>query len=133
MGWFSRKKKKVPYIPQGRIGYYRKWDTIYGYYYVIVVEEIGRIGIRRKVKILEVDIFRDCSKSEKQCLDNYGMGDWVKAENFSWESEDDKARRLMGIPEQTYMINEDDVDEDIQYRHIEEENRTLTPHNFITD
>jgi hypothetical protein len=125
--WPFKKKKKKPYIPQGRIGYFRKWDTIYQYYYVIIVEEIGRIGLRRKVKILEVDIFRDCNKSKSQCLNNYGMGEWVKAENFSWESEDDKARRLIGIP-QTYELTEEE-EEDIQYTY--RENRTLTPHTFI--
>ena len=52
MGIFSifKKKRKVPYIPQGRVGYFRKSSSAWKY--IIIMEEIGRIGVRSQVKIL---------------------------------------------------------------------------------
>jgi len=127
---FKKKKTYVPYAPQGRIGYFRKHDTIRDYYYVIVVEQIGEIGIRRKVRILEVDIFRECPKSKSQVLDNYGMGEWVRSENFSWESDSRRAERLGQIPQQTYQVDQDELEDDIIYR--QPDDRQLTRHNFLT-
>jgi len=55
MGWFSKKKKVVtPYTPQGRLGYHRIADGDYNY--TMVVEEIGKISYRSKLRILEIDI-----------------------------------------------------------------------------
>ena len=119
------KKKKKPYIPQGRIGYF--YRNNWPFHYSIIVEQVGRINDRSRVKILEIDIHRDCSKSKSAILHNYSRGEWILTNQFIWETEDDKARRLIGIP-QTYELTEE-VDEDIQYTY--RENRTLTPHNFI--
>lgn len=130
MGWFKRKSKKVPYIPQGRVGYFYKND--WPFHYSIIVEEIGRINERSKVKILEIDTHRDCSKSDSQILRDYSRGEWIITRQFTWESEEDKARRLIGLP-RPYMVEEDEINEDIQYRYREDNNRTLTPHNFITE
>jgi hypothetical protein len=98
--WPFKKKKKVPYIPQGKIGYFYKND--WPFHYSIIVERIGQIDDRSRVKILEVDIHRDSNKSESQVLHNYSRGEWVITRQFTWESEEDKARRLIGVP-LTYM------------------------------
>jgi len=125
MGWFKKKKKKkVPYIPQGRVGYIRK-EINNLYYFTTIFEEIGRIGSRSKVRIIEVNIDRDCNKSEHQCLTTWGIGDWLTSAHVRWESEQQRAERLGQTIPITYEMEEEDLEEDIQY--------TLTPHNFTEE
>lgn len=92
MGWF--RKKKVPYVPQGRIGYYRKND--YPWYFTVIVEEIGRIGTRSKIKIIDLSIDRDCDKSKKSCLKKFGIGDYIITNNINWETDEQRAIRFGG-------------------------------------
>jgi hypothetical protein len=121
MGWFSKKKKKVPYIPKGRVGYLRK-ELSNLYYFTVIFEEIGRIGARSKIRVIEVDIDRDCNKTEGQCLTRWGIGDWLNTESIHWENDQQRAERFGQETPVTYEMEEEELEEDIQY--------TLTPHNF---
>lgn len=118
---FKKKSKKVPYIPQGKVGYLRK-DISNIYYFVVIFEEIGQIGNRSKVRILEVDVDRDCNKTKKQCLDRWGIGNWLTTSNIHWETDRQRAERLGHTTPITYDMDEGELEEEIQY--------TLTPHNF---
>jgi hypothetical protein len=121
MSWFRKKKNVIPYIPQGRVGY-RRVSNEYPFCFTIVVEEIGKIGIRSKIRILEVDIDKDCIKTKEQCLLKWGLGDWVPTDYINWETDCQRADRL-GIPIE-YEVKVDDLEEETLYR-------TITPHNFI--
>ena len=118
---FKKKSKKVPYIPQGKIGYLRR-EIGNIYYFVVIFEEIGQIGARSKVRILEVDIDRDCNKTKKQCLDRWGIGDWLTTSNINWETDRQRAERLGHTTPITYDMDEEELEEETQY--------TLTPHIF---
>ncbi len=89
---FKRKKEKVPYVPQGRVGYFRKNQPFFAY--TIIVEETGRIGSRSRVKILTVSIDRDCGKSESACLKNWGYSNWISTNNITWETDEQRQIRL---------------------------------------
>ena len=120
MGWFSKKKKVIiPYTPQGRIGYRRMSD----HDYTIVVEEIGKISHRSKLRILEIDIDISSTKTKKQCLNSWGFGTWVRSDFIHWETLDEKLIRLNQTPP-SYLLDEDDLIEETNYR-------VLTQHNFI--
>jgi hypothetical protein len=123
MNWRFWKKNQseeefVPYIPQGRLGYKRlNLNNIW--YFTIIVEKIGEIGNRCKIKVIEVDVDRDCNKTKTQCLHKWGGGDWVDTSYFIWESEEQRFLRR-GTP---YMVPEEILEpEEIEYK--------LTPHNF---
>jgi hypothetical protein len=118
---FKKKKVIVPYVPLGRVGYVRK-ELVGTYEFTAVFEEIGQIGQRSKVRILEIDVDRDCSESKQQCLTRWGIGDWVRTTNISWETDEQRAERLGHMIPVTYDIDEEELKEEIQY--------TLTPHNF---
>lgn len=120
MGWFRKKKNVIPYTPQGRVGYRRVDD--YPFYFTTVVEEIGRIGQRSKVRILEVDIDKDCNKTKKQCLLEWGVGQWIITNSINWETDEQKCVRL-GQPI-SYEVDEDELKEEVLYR--------ITPHNFTS-
>jgi hypothetical protein len=122
MGWFKKKSKKVPYIPQGRVGYLRKQLGGRDFEFTVIFEEIGRIGQRSKTRILEIDVDRDCNKTEKQCITRWGIGDWLTTENIHWESDRQRAERLGQTIPVTYDMDEEELEEEIQY--------TLTPHTF---
>ena len=118
---FSKKKKKVPYTPQGRIGY-KRIDS-YPYQCVIVVEQLVVVREACKFRVLEVSIDRDCDKSKTQCLRKWGAPDWINLSSITWETETQWRDRL-GQPI-TYDIDEDELEEEVKYR--------LTPHNFINN
>lgn len=120
MSWFRKKKNVIPYTPQGRVGY-RRVSNDYPFYFTIVVEEIGRIGGRSKVRVLEVDVDKDCYKTKKQCLRKWGLGNWIPTDSIHWETDEQRRIRL-GQPI-SYDMDEDELQEDVLYR--------ITPHNFI--
>lgn len=124
---FKKKKLYVPYVPQGRIGYLRK-DINSTYYFTVIFEEIGQIGQRSKVRILEVDVDRDCNKTRKQCLDRWGIGDWLTTTHIHWETNEQRAERL-NRPTVTYQLLQGEVEQDIIYRQPDE--RQMTRHNFL--
>jgi len=125
---FKKKKQYVPYVPQGRIGYLRK-EINNIYYFVFIFEEIGQIAGRSKVRILEIDVDRDCNKTPKQCLDRLGIGDWLITSDIHWETDEQRARRLGQIPQVTYQMNIDDTQPDIIFNKPPE--RQMTRHNFL--
>ena len=123
MGWFRKKKKKIPYTPQGRIGY-KRYNT-YPYNFVVIVEQLVIINEACKFRILEVSIDRDCTRTKEQCLNKWGVPDWMGLNHFTWETDEQWADRLgQPIPE-TYEMDEEELEEEIKYR--------LTPHNFINN
>ena len=122
MGWFKKKSKKVPYIPQGRVGYLRKEIGSRAYDFTVIFEEIGRIGGRSKCRVIEVDVDRDCNKTKNQCLVKWGIGDWLTTGNIHWETDEQRAERLGQTIPVTYDMDEEELEEEIQY--------TLTPHTF---
>jgi hypothetical protein len=122
MKWLKKKKVIVPYIPQGKVGYIRKESAGRSYEFTVIFEEIGRIGSRSKIRILEVDVDRDCNKNKQQCLSWWGVGDWIGTDNVYWETDEQRVERLGNVTPTTYDMDEEDLKEEIQY--------TLTPHNF---
>ena len=89
--------EKPPYIPQGRMGYCREYSTVCGsthFHYIVAVEELQQIGDRSRVKILDVNVYRDCRKSKSQCLKDYGMSDWINRSLFEWETNEQWEDRL---------------------------------------
>lgn len=89
MKWF---KRKVPYVPQGRVGYYHKSTA--AWVYTIVMEEIGSIGDRSQIKILDVQVGRGYGDSEKSCLDDFSRTDFVLTHQMIWETEEQRTIRL---------------------------------------
>lgn len=118
---FKKKRKTVPYIPKGRVGYRRAGQN-FPYYFTVVVEEIGRVAGRSKIRILEVDIDRDCDRTKEQCLKKWGLGDWVSTDYIHWENDYQRAERLGQETPITYEVEEEELEEETQY--------ILTPHNF---
>jgi hypothetical protein len=113
---FKKKKQYVPYVPQGRVGYLRKELGSRTYEFTVIFEEIGQIGQRSKIRILEVDVDRDCNKTKKQCLDRWGIGDWLPTDNLHWETDEQRARRLGEVPQRTYTLPIDEVEQDVIFR-----------------
>jgi hypothetical protein len=107
--WFKKKKPVVPYIPMGRIGFYRKQS--YGWYYTIIVERIIGIGTKSMIKVLDVKIDLDSSKSKKECLKNFGYNGIINNNIIEWESDEQMNIRLaLGNPQApvTYMVEEEE-------------------------
>ncbi len=98
---FKKKKQYVPYVPQGRVGYLRKELSGCTYEFTVIFEEIGQIGQRSKIRVLEVDVDRDCNKTRSQCLNRWGIGDWLTTVNIHWETDEQRSERLNG-PTRTY-------------------------------
>jgi hypothetical protein len=92
MGWF--RKKKVPYVPQGRVGYFRKCTGAWKY--VVIVEEIGRINHRSQIKILDVQVDRGMNDTKKACLNDMGGTDYIITDDIHWETPEQQALRLGG-------------------------------------
>jgi hypothetical protein len=124
---FKKKKPYIPYVPQGRVGYLRKELSSKLYEFTVIFEEIGRIEGKSKVRILEIDVDRDCTKTKKQCIDRWGIGDWLNTGGIYWETDEQRAIRL-GNPV-TYQVNIDDLQPDIIYD--QPDDRQLTRHNFL--
>jgi len=120
---FKRKKKKVPYTPQGRIGY-KRLDN-YPYQCVFIVEQLVLVRDACKFRVLEVSFDRDCNRTKEQCLKKWGAPDWGALSSFTWETDAQWADRLGQPIPQTYEMNEEDLEEEVKYR--------LTPHNFINN
>lgn len=118
--WKKREEILVPYIPQGRIGCRRLTNVLYES--TIIVEEIGRIGNRVKIKILDVSIDRDCNKTKEQILKWWGVCDWVPSNSIAWENEEQKHTRLTGTPMMA-VLSDVTQPEKIEYR--------LTPHTLL--
>jgi hypothetical protein len=128
---FKKKKTYVPYVPQGRVGYLRKELSVRDYEFTVIFEEIGQIGQRSKVRILEIDVDRDCNKSKEQCIKRWGIGDWLLTNNIHWETDEQRDIRLGEIPQRTYQIDSNEIEQDVIYRQPDE--RQLTRHNFINN
>jgi len=77
-----RKVKIEKYKPKGRIGYISK--TNFPYYYNIIVEKLQEVNEASRIKILEVDVHRDCTKTKDACLRHCGIGDWVSTSSIKW-------------------------------------------------
>ena len=121
--WPFKKKKVVfvPYVPQGRIGF-KRIEANNTWYFNIIVEEIGNVDNKSKIKVIELNIDRDCDKTKDQCLKRWGGGNWFNTTYFRWETEEQKCLR-QGIP---YIVPEVVAEpEEIEYK--------LTQHNFITN
>jgi hypothetical protein len=122
--WWRKKKK---YQPTGRVGYYRKCD--YPWYYRIIVEKIQEINESCKVRILEVDINRGCTKNREQCLNNAMIGDWVRTEGIHWETDEQYSTRICDT-EQRFTTPFQLVNDEVDYTQF-----TTNPfrHNFINN
>lgn len=112
MGWFSKKEKKTKYKPVGRIGYYTKND--YPFYYTLIFERLYDVGAKSKVKILEVDVRNDCTRTRQECLRNASVGDWITTSAVSWENDEQYLTRtnqpLPPVYEDHEPLHNDEVD-----------------------
>lgn len=112
MGWFSKEEKKKKYKPTGKIGWFTKTD--YPYYYTLIFEKLYEVGSKSKVKLLEVDVRRDCTRTRQECLRNASAGDWVTTSSISWETDEQYMTRtnqpLPPVYEDHEPLGNDDVD-----------------------
>jgi hypothetical protein len=140
MNWKFWKKKKNDQTPpqtRNRIGYWRKAN--YPWYYTIIMEEIGQIGDRSKIRIIDFKVDLDCNKSIKDCKKNFGFYDdcYMLTNNVNWETDNQQYRRTRYISEEHYdndpvnienlYYGEEEIDP-VRGYHNE---RHLTPHNFV--
>lgn len=113
MGWFS-KKIKTKYKPTGKLGWYTKND--YPFYFTILFEKLYDVNSKSKVKILEVDVRRDCTRTREECLKHASVGDWVNTSSITWETDEQYNIRINQVvpPPVIYEnheeLNNDDVD-----------------------
>jgi hypothetical protein len=71
----------------------------------------------------------DCNKTKKQCLDRWGIGDWLPTGNLHWETDEQRARRLGEVPQRTYELSQHEVEQDVIYR--QPDDRQMIRHNFL--
>jgi hypothetical protein len=109
--WWS--KKKVKYKPVGKIGHFCRGD--YPYYYTIVFERLYDVADRSKVKILEIDIRRDCTKTKEQCLSNASAGEWVSTAAIKWETDEQYRIRTHQPFQEVYENHEELRNDDVDY------------------
>jgi hypothetical protein len=127
MGWFSKKITKTKYKPTGRLGWYTKND--YPFYFTILFERLYDVNTKSKVKILEVDVRRDCTRTREECLKHASVGDWVSTSAITWETDEQYHIRInQTIPVPPYENHEELRNDDVDFtRH------TTNPfiHNFV--
>lgn len=134
MAFWNKKKKVTKYKPTGKLGWFNmNGNSVYssvGFNYSVIVEVIQTVNDRTKVKILEVDIHRNCSKSREACLKDYGRGDWVVTNQFRWETDLQHATRINSITQAEYEDVEELLNDDIDYTQ-----HTVNPfvHTFINE
>jgi len=142
MNWKFWKKKKTEYNPQGRIGYYRK--SSYPWYYTVIVEELGQIHDRSKIKIIDFKVDLDSPKSIKESKKHFGFYDgcYLKTEHVNWETADQQWRRTRHISEEHFdgddAMVEEDLETEVREQHyvhyvndMHTNRRRLTPHSFL--
>ena len=134
--WKKKKDDKTPFQTRNRIGYWRKAD--YPWYYTVIMEEIGQIGDRSKIRIIDFKVDLDCRKSIKDCKRHFGFDDncYVITNEINWETENQQYRRTRYISVEHYdndpvnieniYYGEEEVDPVREFHH-----RHLTPHNFV--
>ncbi len=81
--WLRSRKEEEEYEPTGKVGY-RTFSSNTFYKFTLIVEQIDKIESKVKIKILEVDINRDCKENRDACLKHWGKGDWVYEKDFTW-------------------------------------------------
>lgn len=120
MAFWNKKKKVTKYKPTGKLGWFNMYgkNPLYGsagFNYTIIVETIYVVGERTKVKILEVDIHRNCNKSKGDCLTDYGRGEWIVTNQFQWETDTQHATRISAITQTEYENVEELLNDDVDY------------------
>lgn len=135
MAFWNKKKKVTKYKPTGKLGWFNMngHNPLHGsagFNYTVIVEVIHVVGVRTKVKILEVDIHRNCNKSRGDCLKNYGRGDWVVTDQFMWETTEQHLTRVNTIEQTEYENVDELLDDDVDYTP-----HTVNPfvHTFINE
>ena len=127
MSWFRKSKsKQEKYKPIGRIGWYTK-DT-YPYYYTLIFEKIYDIATKSKVRLLEVDVRRDCKHTKEECIKHVAIGDWVSTHGVVWETDEQYYIRTNQAHQLATFNPEELLNDDIDYRQ-----HPTNPfiHNFI--
>lgn len=89
---FWNKKSKSKYKPKGKIGIFAK--SSFPFYYSLIFERLQQVSNRTHVKILAVDICRNCTRNRDECLRDAQMGDWVVTSNVLWETDEQYTERL---------------------------------------
>lgn len=120
--WWS---KKVKYKPLGRLGHFNRND--YPYRYTIIFEKLCEINDRSRVKILEVDVKRDCTKTKEECLKDCSAGEWVSTSKINWETDEQYVSRTNQIIPQVFETPEELRNDDIDYSQHSPQLR----HNFL--